>query len=1113
MKKFVHLHCHSEYSILDGAIGVSSLVKKAASLSMPALALTDHGNLFGAIKFYRTSLAHGIKPIIGCELYVCEDIKEKKQNQALSHITLLVKDTDGYKNLIKLVSISYLEGFYYKPRIDKNLLKEYSKGIIMLSGCTKGIIPRLISEERIEEAMKKAEEYLKIFPQHFFLEVLDIGLANDKIIKKGLIEIGKTLSIPLVATNDVHYLQSDDYEAHDILVCVQTGKKINEEKRLKFQTNQLYFKTEDQMRQLFSDLPSAIENTYNIYEMCNLVLSFEKQLYLPYYETFDKEPDEVLRELCMNGLKERYDDDKIALERLKYELSVIEKMKYAGYFLIIYDLINYAEKQEIPVGPGRGSVAGSIVAYCLGITHIDPLKYNLLFERFLNPNRISLPDIDIDFCYKRRDEILAYVTKKYGFDRTAQIITFGTMLARQVLRDVGRVLGFDYGECDKLAKMLNEELGITLADALIKIPSFFEEYKNDEKKKALIDIAMKLEGLTRHASTHAAGIVIGSLPLTEIVPLYKDPGSGRIATQYSKDDIEAIGLLKMDFLGLVNLTVISDTIKLIKERHQEEINIKKIPLDDKKAYELLSEGFSIGLFQLESSGMQELLRKIKPSHFEELIALLALYRPGPLRSGMVSDFIERKHGRKEIEYPTQLLKPILSETYGVIVYQEQVMQIARTLAGFSMSSADELRKAMSKKQEDKMRKLKDEFIKGCLKNGHSEHLSLKIFEQLSRFAEYGFNKSHSAAYALIAYQTAYLKANYPLEFMASLITNELNNQDKIALYINECKRMGITILPPDINSSFEYFSIENEGIRFSLTAIKHVGELATTSIVEERKKKPFSSLSDFIKRSNLRLVNKRVIESLIKVGAFDNLGKRSCLIVVIDEILSQAGGKKTKQNLLFGEEEDITLPDIPEWDELQKLKAEKELTGIYISGHPLEKYKNSLLGYKSISSILTEEEGSFVVIAGMIRKMKKTKTKKGEGMAFMEVEDLTGGIEVILFPECYKRGGEKIGKDEIVIVEGKISKKTEPKVIGDRVLSFDERKASLHLRLNANSSEDVLYKIKDIIFPFLGSSPFYLHFGENGKERVLLTERKIELDDDMLEELRELVGKEAVWVE
>ncbi|MEW6103356.1 MAG: DNA polymerase III subunit alpha [bacterium] len=1105
--KFIHLHCHSEYSLLDGAIRVESLVKKAESLSMPALAITDHGNMFGAIKFYKTALAHGIKPIIGCEFYVCNNIKER-QKETLSHITLLAKNRDGYKNLIKLVSISYLTGFYYKPRIDESLLKEYSKGIIALSGCTKGIIPRLILDGRIDEAEKKANEYLNIFgSRNFYLELLNHNMPEEEIIRKGLIEIGKRLSIGLVATNDIHYLERADYPAHDVLICIQTGKKINEEKRLKFQTRELYFKTEDEMKQLFSDCPSSIENTHLIVDACNLELEFGN-LYLPHYETGDEEPDEALRRLCMNGLKERYEDDEQAMKRLEYELSVISKMKYAGYFLIIHDLIQYAQKEGIPTGPGRGSVAGSIVAYCLGITDVDPLKYNLLFERFLNPNRVSMPDIDIDFCYKRRDEILSYVTKKYGSDKTAQIITFGTMLARQVLRDTGRVLDFSYTDCDKLAKMLNEELGVTLHEALVKIPSFKEEYK-DEKKKELIDIAIRLEGLTRHASTHAAGIVISSLPLTDIVPLYKDPSSGRIATQYSKDDIEAIGLLKMDFLGLVNLTVIHDTIKLIKEKRGIEINIKKIPIDDKKAYELLSNGESIGLFQLESSGMQDLLKRIKPTNFEDLIALLALHRPGPLKSGMVYDFIERKHKRKKIEYSTPLLKPILAQTYGVIVYQEQVMQIAETLAGFSMSAADELRRGMSKKQEDKMRKMRDEFIKGCIKHNHSEHLASSIYDLIARFAEYGFNKSHSAAYALIAYQTSYLKANYPLEFMSSLITNEFSNQDKVASYINECRRMGIAILPPDINSSYPYFAIEDGNIRFSLTAIKHVGELAALSIVNARKKESFSSLSDFCNRVDTRLVNKRVLESLIKAGAFDCLGKRASLILALDKVI-ETNGKKTNQISLF--EEEVKPVDVPEWDEMQKLALEKELTGVYISGHPLERYKNRLLGYGSITSLFDKDDGCFVSIAGMIRKVKKAKTKKGDAMAFMEIEDLTGGIEVVLFPEAYKISENKVVKDTIVIVEGRVDKKTEPKVIADKVLSFDERKPTIHLRLS-NLCEDILYKIKEITSSFSGNCPFYLHFGKNKGERVLLAGEKIKLDEGMFANLAEVVGGENVWVE
>ncbi|MBU2461636.1 DNA polymerase III subunit alpha, partial [bacterium] len=842
MKKFVHLHCHSEYSLLDGAIKVDELIKRASHLSMPSIALTDHGNLFGAIKFYQHCLSFGVKPIIGCEVYIANDIK--KREKGLFHATLLAKDMDGYKNLIKLVSISYTEGFYSKPRIDKDLLSCHKKGLIMLSGCIKGEISQLILSEQIDTARETMAWFSNLFGENnFYLELLDHGLSEEKRANPILIELGKKMGIGLVATNDIHYLEKEDAEAQDILLCIQTGKKQNEVKRLRFSSNEFYFRTEDEMRELFP--AEAIDNTTDIADRCHLELDFGK-LHLPHLE-MDEDPNEMLKRLSLSGMRERYGDYQKARERLEYELAMIKQMGYAGYFLIVCDVINYARKKGIPVGPGRGSCAGSIIAYTLSITDIDPLKYDLLFERFLNPDRVSLPDIDIDFCYRRRDEVLEYVAEKYGQDRVAQVITFGTMKALAVIRDVGRVLDISYSECDSLAKIVGKEPNITLSEALEKMPEFSYEYKDTPEKKHLIDIAMKLEGLVRHASTHAAGIVIGNQPLAEIVPLYVDQKEKKVATQYAKDSIEKIGLLKMDLLGLKNLTVIQETLELIKEKKNIEINIRKIPLDDKPTYQLLSKGGSIGVFQLESSGMQDLLKRLKPNIFEDIIAILALYRPGPLKSGMVTFFIETKHGLRKIEYPHSSLKHILEGTYGVIVYQEQVMQIAVTLAGFSMSAADELRRAMSKKQEEKMAKMRDMFISGCVKKGVKESVAVKVYELIAKFAEYGFNKSHSAAYALIAYQTAYLKANYPTEFMASLLTNELGVPDKIAQYISECEKMGLKVLPPDINTSGSKFvdttimdgGAENallkpdintsgskfvgtqQGIRFSLCGIKH----------------------------------------------------------------------------------------------------------------------------------------------------------------------------------------------------------------------------------------------------------------------------------------------------
>jgi len=1114
MKKFVHLHCHSEYSLLDGAAKVENLIRKAESLKMPSLAITEHGNLFSCIKFYKQAMTHGIKPIIGCEVYVAENLREKKPKEIFSHLTILVKDEIGYHNLIKLVSISYLDGFYYRPRIDKNLLFELGKGLIVLSGCQRGPISRLILEEKIDDAEEEALEYLSVFGnENFFLEILNHNIPEEKTIKDGIVEIGKKLSIGIVATNDVHYLEKDDYDAHDVLLCIQTGKKRDDEKRLKFSTDELYFKSEEEMKALFSDIPEAIENTHYISEKCNLELEFGR-LHLPRYRRGSSSFDETLHNLCIEGLNEKYPHDETARERLEYELSVISKMGYSGYFLIIHDLISYAKRENIPVGPGRGSVAGSLVAYCLGITDIDPLKYGLLFERFLNPARVTMPDIDIDFCYRRRDEILGYVAEEYGKEQVAQIITFGTMLAKAVIRDVGRVLNFSYSECDRLAKLIGNEP--TLSDALKNVPDFAREYE-DEEKKFLIDIAMRLERLVRHASTHAAGLVIGNKPLIELVPLYKDPQEGRIATQYSKDDLEEVGLLKMDFLGLVNLTVIEDTINLIKEKKGIEIDIRKIPLNDKKTYDLLSSGSSTGLFQLESSGMQDLLKRIQPTNFEDLIAILALHRPGPLKSGMVASFIEGKHGRKKPEYFSHSLKSILSPTYGVIVYQEQVMQIAEVLAGFSKQEADELRRAMGKKDESKMKNLKDEFIKGCIRHNHSSNLAEKVYELLSRFAEYGFNKSHSAAYAIIAYQTSYLKANYPEEFIASLLSCELNNQDKITLYVGEARRMGINILPPDINDPTVSFAIRDNGIRFSLAAIKHVGESATRSIVEARKDGPFTSIMDFCERVDSRLVNKRVIESLIKVGAFDGFGlKRASLSLVVDEVLQKVGrAKKSKQTTLFEEIDEVKLPDVPEWKEGEKLTLEKEFCGVYFSGHPLERFRERLLRYRNISSIIDDSDGSLVTIAGMIKSVKKTKTKNGEDMAFIQIEDLNGSCEGILFPKAYQAYNSFLKKEDAVVVKGRVDKKDDIKLIANEILEIDEQgPTSCHLRLNPDDSEKKLYKIRDIISNFSGNYPFYIHIQDSGKERVFVVSPKfyVDINEELIFFMKNIAGEENIWV-
>jgi DNA polymerase-3 subunit alpha len=884
----------------------------------------------------------------------------------------------------------------------------------------------------------------------------------------------------------------------------------------------------------------------------------------------DEDPNEMLRRLAMAGMRERYDEEserseyrsqeagekeegtevqrrrgtkedrsqesgvenpksKIqnlksikVRERLDYELAIIKQMGYAGYFLIVCDLINYARKKGIPVGPGRGSAAGSIIAYTLGITDIDPLKYDLLFERFLNPDRVSLPDIDIDFCYRRRDEVLEYVAEKYGKDRVAQVITFGTMKALAVIRDVGRALDIAYSECDRIAKIVGKEPNITLTEALEKIPEFSYEYKDTPEKKHLIDISIKLEGLTRHASTHAAGIVIGNQPLSEIVPLYVDSKEKKVATQYAKDSIEKIGLLKMDLLGLKNLTVIQETLELIKEKRNIEINIRKIPLDDKPTYELLSMGKSIGVFQLESSGMQDLLKRLKPNIFEDIIAVLALYRPGPLKSGMVSSFVEAKHGLRQIEYPHSSLKHILEPTYGVIVYQEQVMQIAVTLAGFSMSAADELRRAMSKKQEEKMIKIRDMFISGCTKKGVKESVAVKVYELIAKFAEYGFNKSHSAAYALIAYQTAYLKANYPAEFMASLLTNELGDPDKISLYISECEKMGIKVLGPDINTSGSKFIGTAQGIRFPLCGIKHVGEAAATVIAKERENGQFSSFSDLINRCDLRLVNKRVLECLIKAGAFDSLvAKRAQLLAGLDAQMASSVRIKKKmdsaQEMLFSlKSEEIELSDVSDWSERDRLSLEKEMMGVYISGHPLDRYSSELSRFSNISTLFEKENDEPIMVAGMILSVRKTMTKNGKPMAFLKLEDKYSACEVIAFPEAYIAYEQNIRRDEVVVVKGETNKKDmEAKIIAKSILPIAEAETaskSIHLRLNGAEEEETLYKLRDILLRFPGRSPFYLHFEGQEAEKVLSVSPnfRVQIGEELISEIEALVGKERV---
>ncbi|MBI3599482.1 MAG: DNA polymerase III subunit alpha, partial [Nitrospinae bacterium] len=895
---FVHLHLHTQYSLLDGAIRLEPLFKKAGEYKMPSLAITDHGNMFGAVDFYQTAKKYGIKPIIGCEVYVAPTSRlEKSSQEGISdssyHLILLAKNITGYKNLVSLVSAGYLEGFYYRPRIDKELLSKHTEGLIALSSCMKGEIQRLLHKGQKDNAYKAASFYKDIMGERrFYLEIQDQNIPDQKDINRDMLDMAKKLSIPLAATNDCHYMDEKDAEAHEVLLCIQTGKTTDDPKRMRFTTNQFYFKSPQEMKLLFKEAPEAISNTVEIAERCNLDMRFD-QIHLPHYDVpSDTTLDGYLRDMAIHGLEKRLKKSeelgvkseelrKVYFDRLESELKMIKAMGYSGYFLIVWDFIDYARRKGIPVGPGRGSAAGSLVAYALRITDLDPIKYGLLFERFLNPERISMPDIDIDFCMERRDEVIDYVTEKYG--NVAQIITFGSMNAKAVIRDVGRAMAMPYSEADRIAKLIPNRLNITLDDAIKEEPRFKEMEKKDERVKRLLDIARILEGLPRHASTHAAGVVISPAPLTEFMPLYK-ANKGEITTQYPMEDIEKLGLLKMDFLGLRTLTVIRKTEELIRKRYESGFSIENIPLNDKDTYKLLSDARTFGVFQLESSGLRDILRKLKPEVFEDVIALVALYRPGPLGSGMVDDFIKRKHGTVPIKNIVPQLDDILKETYGVILYQEQVMRIAGVLGGFSMGAADTLRRAMSKKKPEEMAQQREKFVKGAVANGIPQDKADKIFDLMEHFAGYGFNKSHSAAYALVAYQTAYLKSHYPLEFMSSLLSSEMGNTDKVIQYIAECKDMGIQALPPDINESFSDFTVVYEenvevgmkksgvgsresnpnpeprtlplhkgGIRFGLAAVKNVGGSAVEAILKVREiKGSFNSLMDFCESVDLR---------------------------------------------------------------------------------------------------------------------------------------------------------------------------------------------------------------------------------------------------------------------
>ena len=1180
MAEFVHLHLHTEFSLLDGACRIDELLDQAAKLKMPAIAVTEHGNMFSSVIFHDRARQHGVKPILGCEVYVAPGSRLTKSGnpgETANHLVLLAETNEGYHNLIKLVSSGYTEGFYYKPRIDKELLARHARGLIGLSSCLKGEVAEGLSHQQERKAVEAAAAYRDILgPGSFFLEMQWHGIEDQRVVNSGLPAIARDLNLPLICTNDVHYVRETDAHPHDILLCIGTGKAYSDPKRMRYESRNFFLKTPEQMAEAFKDYPDALANTVRIAERCNVLLA-EGENFLPNFDvpapyTLDDYFEHVVRE----GFKDRLTRLKQLANtgtirhtideyerRLSYEIDMIKQMKYSGYFLIVWDFIRYAREQGIPVGPGRGSAAGSLVAYCLRITDVDPLNFDLIFERFLNPERVSLPDIDIDFCERRRGEVIEYVTRKYGRENVAQIITFGTMKAKAVVRDVGRVLEMPFADVDKVAKQIPAALDMTLDKALEENPALKEMEQTDPKVKELLAVARRLEGMTRHASVHAAGVDIAPKAITEYAPLYKG-ARDEITTQWSMKEIERIGLLKMDFLGLSTLTLIADAIVEIERTTGEKLDIDRVPLDDAKTYRIFQDGQTYGIFQFESSGMRDILRKAKPQRLEDLIALNALYRPGPLRSGMVDDFIARKQGRTEVKYELPALEPILAETYGVIAYQEQVMRISNVLAGFTLGEADVLRKAMGKKKADVMATMRRKFVDGAKSKGTNEKKAGHIFDLMEHFAGYGFNKSHSTAYALLAYQTAYLKANYPWHFAASLLTIEAQNTDKLAVYLGECRERGIPVLPPDINESQLRFTVEpGKGVRFGLTAIKNVGEGAVESLLEVRKKLGrITSLVGLCEGLDLRLVNKRVFESLTKAGAFDSMarGQATCdalptravrprLMAAIDAACEHGMRVQRDQNegqaQLFGGEPSagsagdaltgVPLPEATPWSETEQLNFEKETLGLYWSGHPVDRYASAL---KEFGARATGELAETPVngpredawgpggpkpiepdtsVGGIIAACRQLKTRKGDRMAVFTVEDSQGGVEVIAFPDTYQRSAALIESGTLVLVRGKLERDDESvRVLASEIAPLDSvrervtREVKIRLKAPANG---VLRALLDIVSRHRGDRKVSFEVETAGHLRVRMdvsSQIRVRPSPALIAEVEQVVGAGSV---
>ncbi len=1145
---FTHLHVHTEYSLLDGSSKINEITARAKELGMNSMAITDHGVMYGVIDFYRAAKNNGIKPIIGCEVYVAPGSRFDKETgnneERYYHLILLAENNEGYSNLMKIVSKGFVDGFYYKPRVDYEVLKEYSSGIICLSACLAGEVQRYLARNLYEEACKAALRYQEIFGKgNFFLEMQDHGIPDQKMVNQLLMKMSRELSIELVATNDIHYTYADDANPHDILLCIQTGKKVSDEDRMRYEGGQYYCKSEEEMRALFPYAPAAIDNTQKIADRCNVEIEFGVTK-LPKFdvpEGFDSWS--YLNHLCHEGLVRRYGDKSSSLEeRLDYELNVIRKMGYVDYFLIVWDFINYAKNHGIAVGPGRGSAAGSIVSYCLAITDIDPIKYNLLFERFLNPERVSMPDIDIDFCYERRPEVIEYVMNKYGRDRVVQIVTFGTMAARGVIKDVGRVLDVPYARTDMLSKMIPNELGITIDKALEMNLEFKTLYDTDSEIHELIDICKRLEGLPRHTSMHAAGVVIGSRPLDEFVPLSR-ASDGTITTQFTMTTIEELGLLKMDFLGLRTLTVIQNAERLINRNPNINFNINDIDYNDRNVLDMIGTGKTDGVFQLESAGMKNFMKELKPSSLEDLIAGISLYRPGPM--DFIPKYIKGKNNSDTVSYSCKQLEPILSPTYGCIVYQEQVMQIVRELAGYTMGRSDLVRRAMSKKKQSVMEKErqnfvygnKEEGVPGCISQGISEKVASDIYDTMMDFAKYAFNKSHAACYAFVAFQTAYLKHYYPVEFMAALMTSVLDNTSKVSQYILASRQMGIEILPPDINEGDGVFSVDGDAIRYGLSAIKSLGRPVIEAIVEERKNGgKFRDIKDLVKRLSGREVNKRTIESFIKSGAFDSFGfTRKQMMIVYSGIMDSVSHEKKQvvsgQMSLFDMFEpedkpvDVVIPDVGEYGMDELLAMEKEVLGIYVSGHPIDEYRE--LWNKNITNMtsdfeIDEETGetkvaehSQVIVGGIINDIKVRMTKTGQSMAYVTIEDLVGTVEVIVFPKTYMEFRKYLAPDNKVFVTGGVDQRVEEnaKVLARKIIPFDSVPRDVWIKFpNKQAYIDAEKKLFNILSTSDGNDRVIIYCEAEKAKKYLPLSMTIKATGDTLSELMSNFGAENVKV-